>query len=162
MERTFWDSSPLVSLTLWDTPVLFTPPLPLPQYETKHRTENSKSIQNVPERMLSPVQLSKIVSLVRFHRFAPPISTQFQSFFSQRESAGMAKRTNTHTHTNTNTSTITHTQTHKHEHTHTQRHYIVTHSHTDKYEHVQSHIIRTRAHTHTHMLLPTFCRAGLG
>ena len=27
----FWDSSLLVSLTLWDTPVLFTPPLPLPQ-----------------------------------------------------------------------------------------------------------------------------------
>ena len=32
MERTFWDSSLLVSLTLWDTPVLFTPPLPLPQH----------------------------------------------------------------------------------------------------------------------------------
>ena len=31
VERTFWDSSLLVSLTLWDTPVLFTPPLPLPQ-----------------------------------------------------------------------------------------------------------------------------------
>ena len=31
MGRTFWDSSLLVSLTLWDTPVLFTPPLPLPQ-----------------------------------------------------------------------------------------------------------------------------------
>ena len=31
MERTFWDSSLLVSLTLWDTLVLFTPPLPLPQ-----------------------------------------------------------------------------------------------------------------------------------
>ena len=31
MERTFWDSSLLVSLTLWDAPVLFTPPLPLPQ-----------------------------------------------------------------------------------------------------------------------------------
>ena len=31
MERTFWDSSLLVSLTLWDTPALFTPPLPLPQ-----------------------------------------------------------------------------------------------------------------------------------
>ena len=30
VERTFWDSSLLVSLTLWDTPVLFTPPLPLP------------------------------------------------------------------------------------------------------------------------------------
>ena len=31
MERTFWDSSLLVSLTLWDSPVLFAPPLPLPQ-----------------------------------------------------------------------------------------------------------------------------------
>ena len=31
VERTFWDSSLLVSLTLWDTPVLFTPPLPLPK-----------------------------------------------------------------------------------------------------------------------------------
>ena len=30
MERTFGDSSLLVSLTLWDTPVLFTPPLPSP------------------------------------------------------------------------------------------------------------------------------------
>ena len=30
-ERTFGDSSLLVSLTLWDTPVLFTPPLPFPQ-----------------------------------------------------------------------------------------------------------------------------------
>ena len=29
VERTFWDLSLLVSLTLWDTPVLFTPPLPL-------------------------------------------------------------------------------------------------------------------------------------
>ena len=33
MERTFWDSSLPVSLTLWDTPVLFTPPLPLSQQE---------------------------------------------------------------------------------------------------------------------------------
>ena len=33
VERTFWDSSQLVSLTLWDTPVLFTPPLLLPQQE---------------------------------------------------------------------------------------------------------------------------------
>ena len=31
VERTFWGSSLLVSLTLWDTPVLFAPPLPLPQ-----------------------------------------------------------------------------------------------------------------------------------
>ena len=30
VERTFWDSSLLVSLTLWDTPILFMPPLPLP------------------------------------------------------------------------------------------------------------------------------------
>ena len=30
-EGTLWDSSLLVTLTLWDTPVLFTPPLPLPQ-----------------------------------------------------------------------------------------------------------------------------------
>ena len=30
-EGTHWDSSLLVSLTLWDTPVLFTPPLPLPK-----------------------------------------------------------------------------------------------------------------------------------
>ena len=30
VERTFWDSSLLVSLTLWDTLVLFTPPLPVP------------------------------------------------------------------------------------------------------------------------------------
>ena len=32
VERTFWDSSLLVSLTLWDTPALSTPPLPLPQF----------------------------------------------------------------------------------------------------------------------------------
>ena len=31
VERTFWDSSLLVSLALWDTPALFAPPLPLPQ-----------------------------------------------------------------------------------------------------------------------------------
>ena len=31
VDRTFWDSSLLVSLTLWDTPVLFTPPLGLPR-----------------------------------------------------------------------------------------------------------------------------------
>ena len=30
-EGTLWDSSLPVSLTLWDTPALFTPPLPLPQ-----------------------------------------------------------------------------------------------------------------------------------
>ena len=30
-EGTLWDSSLPVSLTLWDTPTLFTPPLPLPQ-----------------------------------------------------------------------------------------------------------------------------------
>ena len=30
-EGTLWDSSPPVSLTLWDAPALFTPPLPLPQ-----------------------------------------------------------------------------------------------------------------------------------
>ena len=29
-EGTLWDSSLPVSLTLWDTPALFTPPLPLP------------------------------------------------------------------------------------------------------------------------------------
>ena len=32
VERTSWDSSLLVSLTLWDTRALFTPPLPLPQF----------------------------------------------------------------------------------------------------------------------------------
>ena len=31
VEGTFWDSSLLVSLALWDTPALFTPPLPLPR-----------------------------------------------------------------------------------------------------------------------------------
>ena len=33
-EGTLWDSSLPVSLTLWDTPALFTPPLPLPQRKT--------------------------------------------------------------------------------------------------------------------------------
>ena len=32
-EGTLWDSSLPVSLTLWDTPALFTPPLPLPQLQ---------------------------------------------------------------------------------------------------------------------------------
>ena len=40
VERTFWDSSLLVSLTLWDTPTLFTPPLPLPQVEGFARSAN--------------------------------------------------------------------------------------------------------------------------
>ena len=35
-EGTLWDSSPLVTLTLWDTPVPCTPPLPLPQKLTVH------------------------------------------------------------------------------------------------------------------------------
>ena len=35
VEGTLWDSSLPVSLTLWDTPALFTPPLPLPQFEVQ-------------------------------------------------------------------------------------------------------------------------------
>ena len=40
VETTFWDSSLLVSLTLWVTPVLFMPPLPLAQ-EIRPRTSSS-------------------------------------------------------------------------------------------------------------------------
>ena len=36
-DGTHWDSSLLVSLTLWDTPVLFTPPLALPQIHLRLR-----------------------------------------------------------------------------------------------------------------------------
>ena len=36
-EGTLWDSSLPVSLTLWDTPALFTPPLPLPKLHFKFR-----------------------------------------------------------------------------------------------------------------------------
>ena len=38
-EGTRWNSSLLVSLTLWDTPVLFTPPLPLPLQTHPKRTQ---------------------------------------------------------------------------------------------------------------------------
>ena len=44
-EGTLWDSSLPVSLTLWDTAALFTPPLSSPKSETK----TQKMRRNVPE-----------------------------------------------------------------------------------------------------------------
>ena len=43
VERTFWDSSLLVSLVLWDTPVLFVPPLPSPNSHSHSLLEFSDS-----------------------------------------------------------------------------------------------------------------------
>ena len=43
-EGTHWDASLLVSLTLWDTPVLFTPPLPLPQKVHAQNCRHSSSL----------------------------------------------------------------------------------------------------------------------
>ena len=63
VERTFGDSSLLVSLTLWDTPVLFTPPLPL------------RPFFGLPERLLKRkrvlLYMGKIGSIYHFPRALP-------------------------------------------------------------------------------------------
>ena len=46
-EGTHWDSSLLVTLTLWDTPVLFAPPLSLPQWKLQSRLKCSLSLSGV-------------------------------------------------------------------------------------------------------------------
>ena len=48
VERTFWDLSLLVSLTLWDTPVLFTRPLPLPQEIIHDYLQKSRELLGLP------------------------------------------------------------------------------------------------------------------
>ena len=92
-EATLWDSSLPVSLTLWDTPALFTPPLPLPIKmisETKSETKSLKNAPKRPRKMLSPVQLPKNVSPALFTVLHPQFQTQIQTFLSQRESVGTA------------------------------------------------------------------------
>ena len=72
VERTFWDSSLLVSLTLWDTPALFTPPLPLPQKRGRF-DENGEN-----DELLRPPKTMKTtkwrVSLRQRHGLEKPSS----------------------------------------------------------------------------------------
>ena len=44
-ERTLWDSSLPVSLPLWDTPALLTPPLPLPQKDPEKEGPERDGLQ---------------------------------------------------------------------------------------------------------------------
>ena len=48
-EGTLWDSSLPVSLTLWDTPALFTPPLPLPLDSLLPPPPPNRSLQIFPQ-----------------------------------------------------------------------------------------------------------------
>ena len=59
--RTLWDSSLLVALTLWDTPVLCTPPLPSPEISLSwpHCTHSTR---RVIIRLRSPLCTSKSAS----------------------------------------------------------------------------------------------------
>ena len=60
-EGTLWDSSLPASLTLWDTPALFTPPLPLPQTLWVPRLETlGKSKGGLTKGGLSPKFSEKI------------------------------------------------------------------------------------------------------
>ena len=60
MERTFGDSSLLVSLTLWDTPVLFTPPQTPPPITDKSPKIGKRGFQSRLRNLL-PALLQKLV-----------------------------------------------------------------------------------------------------
>ena len=55
---TLWDSSLPVSLTLWDTPALFTPPLPLPQVWQKSDEKSDRSVRK-SDRKLTKTEKEK-------------------------------------------------------------------------------------------------------
>ena len=61
-EGTLWDSSLPVSLTLWDTPALFTPPLPLPQLFSR-RFREGISFPSFVEKSIPELPLSKLCAV---------------------------------------------------------------------------------------------------